>query len=369
MNKLHVLNGPEMGQAFELKDAPTYVGRSEDNDIRIENKSVSRRHLKIVQRGNRFFVTDLQSENGTYVGGNLIPPGVEVEVEEGRPITMGMCMICLGEAPPEQTMPHLDAIGFTEDAAGDTGTFAAHRDKTNQKNLEFLSKVSKVIEEDLPINKILEKILEHIFDLLKRIDRVAFILVDPETEKVLDVVSKSKKPTADAYCLDVVKRVLEERKPVAFTNVQTEKKGRLVDTLRILKIESVMCLPMFSHSQAIGLIYVDSLGIPHGFRKEDVSLFTDLSQTTALAVQRARFASESTTGADTLHLELCYKLAEKERDTYPPHLRESLDKIFLNLIDMCEKSKNLTIEDLKPECKHIAESINDVEWTKLVREH
>jgi hypothetical protein len=47
-------------------------------------------------------------------------------------------------------------------------------------------------------------------------------------------------------------------------------------------------------------------------------------------------------------LELCYKLAEKERDTYPPHLRKSLDEIFLNLILMCEKTKDLTIEDLKP---------------------
>jgi hypothetical protein len=303
MHKLHVLNGPEMGQVFELKDAPTYVGRSEDNDIQIENRSVSRRHLKIVQRENKFFVTDLQSENGTFIGGNLIPPGLEVEVEDGRPITMGMCMICLGEAPPEQAMPFLDPIGFAEDSAEQSGIFAAPRDKTNQKKLEFLSNVSKVTKEDLPLNRALEKILEYILDLLKRIDRVAFILVDPETEKVLDVVSKSKKPTSDAYCIDVVKRVLEDRKPVAFSNVQTEEDGELVDTLRIMKIESVMCLPMFSRSQPIGLIYVDSLERPHGFRKDDLSLFTELSQITALSVQKARFASESTGYADNLHLD------------------------------------------------------------------
>jgi hypothetical protein len=35
MDILHVLDEPEMGQAFELKDAPTYVGRSEVNCIRI----------------------------------------------------------------------------------------------------------------------------------------------------------------------------------------------------------------------------------------------------------------------------------------------------------------------------------------------
>ena len=68
-------------------------------------------------------------------------------------------------------------------------------------------------------------------------------------------------------------------------------------------------------------------------------------------------------------LELCYKLAEKDRGTYPPRFRESLDKMFLRLIDMCERSNNLKIEDLKSDFKHIAESIDDVEWTELTREH
>ena len=66
-------------------------------------------------------------------------------------------------------------------------------------------------------------------------------------------------------------------------------------------------------------------------------------------------------------LELCYKLAEKDRNTYSPQLRESLDKVFLHLIDMCEKSDKLKIEDLKSDCRHIAESINDVEWKELIR--
>jgi hypothetical protein len=64
---------------------------------------------------------------------------------------------------------------------------------------------------------------------------------------------------------------------------------------------------------------------------------------------------------------LCYKLTEKDRDTCPLQVQESLNKIFLNLIDMCEKSKSLTIEDLKPELKHIAESIKDYQWTDLTR--
>jgi len=49
MTKLHILNGPKIGRSFELSDVATYVGRSLDNDIQIEDKTVSRKHLKIVK--------------------------------------------------------------------------------------------------------------------------------------------------------------------------------------------------------------------------------------------------------------------------------------------------------------------------------
>ncbi len=303
MHKLHVLNGPEMGQSFELKDALIYVGRSEDNDIQIDDKTVSRRHLKIVQRENRLLVTDLKSENGTFIGGNLVTSGLEVEVEEGATLTIGMCMICLGRDPIEQMIPFLEPIGFTDEAGEERSTLAAYRDQTNHRRRVFLSEVSKIIDGNLPLKKTLKGILENIFDLLKRIDRVAFILVDPDTEKILDVVSSSKKSASDTYCVEVVKRVMKDRRVVAVSNVQTEEQDELVDTLKISKIESVMCVPMFSRSQLIGLIYVDSLGRPYGFRKEDLPLFTDLSQMTALAVEKAQLSAKSTRGTDNLPLD------------------------------------------------------------------
>jgi hypothetical protein len=303
MHKLHVLNGPEMGQAFELKDGLTYVGRSEDNDIQINDKTVSRRHLKIVLRDNRLFVTDLKSENGTFISGDPITSGLEIEVEEGEILTIGMCMICLGQGPVEEMIPFLEPIGFTDEAGEILADFAAYRDQTNHRRRAFLSKVSEIIEGNLPLKEALREILENIFVLLKRIDRVAFVLIDPDTQEILDVVSSSKQTTSDTYCLEVVKRVMQDGRVVAVSNVRTEEQDEIVDTLKILKIESVMCVPMFSRSRLIGLIYVDSLGRPYGFRKEDLPLFTDLSQMTALAVEKAQLSAESTRRPDNSSLD------------------------------------------------------------------
>ena len=303
MTRLHVLNGPGIGRSFELGDIATYIGRSPDNDIQIGDKTVSRKHLKIVKRGRKYFITDLKSRNGTFFNGNFIAPGLELELKEGVPIAIGMSVICLGEGCKEQMMPFLDSIGLTQEPGEESGIFVEHRDKTNQKKLEFLYKVSDLLTENLPINETLEKILDYVFDLLRRIDRAAFILVDPETEKILDLISRTAKPSADtttAYCPDVVRGVMENREPLVISNVEVEMENELRDTLKILKIDSVMCVPLISRSRIMGVLYVDSLERPFGFRREDLSLFADLCQRTALAVEHARLTFELPTIPDHL---------------------------------------------------------------------
>jgi pSer/pThr/pTyr-binding forkhead associated (FHA) protein len=76
MARLHILNGPDRGQSFRLMDGATYLGRSTDNDIRIRDKTVSRRHLRIVKKGSNYSVMDLKSRSGTFYNGTYLSSGV-----------------------------------------------------------------------------------------------------------------------------------------------------------------------------------------------------------------------------------------------------------------------------------------------------
>ena len=94
MNRLYILDGPEKGKAFELEsDTIYYLGRSSRNHVQLSDTYVSRRHLKIFRRGERYFIEDLNSKNGTSVDGELIDPGLELEVREGVPIVIGVSVI------------------------------------------------------------------------------------------------------------------------------------------------------------------------------------------------------------------------------------------------------------------------------------
>jgi hypothetical protein len=305
MSKVYVLNGPEIGEAFKLRDGVNFLGRSPDNEIRLTDKTVSRKHLKVVRKGDKYLITDLKSRNGTFVSGEFMSPGKEVEVGEGVPIAVGITVICLGEGCAEQMVPFLESIDLTEDPEELNRTLQMQRDRAAQNKLRFLYNASKALTEDLSIKETLEKLLVHIFELLKRVDRGVFVLTDPDTAVVTEIIFKSNNPGDDAtsvYCEDIVKRVIESRRPFFVSDAKTDK-GEFVDTLEVLKIESVLCVPLISRSQILGAIYVDSLKRPYGFRREDLALLMNLSLRIAPAIDDARFASEILEVAEALSSE------------------------------------------------------------------
>ena len=56
----------------ELKESQLMIGRKQDNDLSIEDPSVSGHHAKIVKIQSVFFVEDLHSTNGTLVNNNAV---------------------------------------------------------------------------------------------------------------------------------------------------------------------------------------------------------------------------------------------------------------------------------------------------------
>jgi GAF domain-containing protein len=103
-----------------------------------------------------------------------------------------------------------------------------------------------------------------------------------------------------AYCRDVIIQVVKTRRPIVVSDVETEEPSKLVDTLKVLKILSVMCVPLIYRSEILGAIYVDSLERPYGFRRDDLLLFMDLSQRVAIALENIRMVSELSSIADSL---------------------------------------------------------------------
>ncbi len=65
------VKGESIG-TFNITTAPMIVGRDPKSDVVIKSETVSKNHLKIIPKGDQFFLVDLGSTNGTYVNGEKI---------------------------------------------------------------------------------------------------------------------------------------------------------------------------------------------------------------------------------------------------------------------------------------------------------
>ncbi len=76
-----VTAGTSEGATAALEDAPILIGRGSDAAIRLEDDYVSTRHARIAASGDQWFVEDLGSTNGTYIG--------TVRITQPTTITLG----------------------------------------------------------------------------------------------------------------------------------------------------------------------------------------------------------------------------------------------------------------------------------------
>ncbi|MDY7035265.1 MAG: ATP-binding protein [Thermodesulfobacteriota bacterium] len=296
MTKINVMNGPIEGRSFDIIHDLTFIGRGTDNDIQIKDPSISRKHVKITRKGDKFFLEDLKSHNGTLYNGRLIKPGHEFRIKEGVPISIGNIIINLGKDDAEEGMVTKHSINIFK-GKGESRENLFYKDKrlTNRKNLELIYEVSTSLMHSLDINEISEKIMDSIFSSLKRIDSGSVLLIDEKTGEVNEILSRSrsgKKNIKMNYSRTVVDRVIREGKAIVMSDISREEPGDLSESIKIKRIKSIMCVPLTCKSEIRGVIYVHSINVPQGFRKDDLFLLTGLTGPAAVALENALLYSK-----------------------------------------------------------------------------
>src|SRR5688572_24089603 len=92
---LTVIKGPEQGQSFALdgsQPSRILLGQAPACDIRLTDRTVSRRHVALDVEGGRVRVSDLGSKNGTRINGVKV---IEAWVQGGETIQVGSTLFRL----------------------------------------------------------------------------------------------------------------------------------------------------------------------------------------------------------------------------------------------------------------------------------
>jgi hypothetical protein len=79
MAEWHVVLNERVLERFRMEEGDKVtIGRGEMVDVRLDNGAVSRQHAALEMRGGKYFLTDLESTNGTSVNGTRIKGCVPV---------------------------------------------------------------------------------------------------------------------------------------------------------------------------------------------------------------------------------------------------------------------------------------------------
>lgn len=88
---LVVTEGPLAGTEVELATSPILMGRAQEATLVLEDDYASGRHARLFPQGTRWFIEDLGSTNGTFLGGTQLTRALPVEL--GVPIRIGKTVI------------------------------------------------------------------------------------------------------------------------------------------------------------------------------------------------------------------------------------------------------------------------------------
>jgi GAF domain-containing protein len=291
MPLLYMLSGPNAGDSCEVKDGTTLVGRGSDNDLQIIEQSISRKHARILLSGDRLFIEDLGSQNGTQINGHPVGSSFQIEIKEGDFISLGSVLMSLGKPYAEDGMVTQYSISLKE-RPEEPAKHLLHKDRriTDREKLETIYEVSTLLMQSLDVDEIGEKILDSVFSCIKSIDNAALLLVDQETGEFRQITARSKEHGKEfemSYSRTIVNRVILEGKAIMMSDTSLAEETDLSESMIWMRIKSVMCVPLISKTDVHGVIYVHSTSVPHGFSMSDLQLLSALSSPAALAIENA----------------------------------------------------------------------------------
>ncbi|MBW1921070.1 MAG: FHA domain-containing protein [Deltaproteobacteria bacterium] len=294
--KIYLLNGSSEKRSFLLEKEVTVVGRGSSSDIVIDDPSVSRRHAKIIKKGDRFYAEDLGSQNGTWINGHPINPNFQIEIKEGDSIGVGNVSMSFGKPFSEEGMVTQFSISLSDRAEESWKDLLSRAEQiTDRDKLETIYDLSTVLLQSFDITEICQDMLDSVFSCLPGIDSGAVLLVDPESGEPKEIIARTRshEEAGEAkYSHSIVKRVIEEGKAIVMADVRAEGEEDLSNSIVMMRLKSLMCVPLISKSEIHGVIYVHSVRAPKGFSKDDLFMLTALSIPAALAIENAKLFAE-----------------------------------------------------------------------------
>jgi putative nucleotidyltransferase with HDIG domain len=288
------------------------LGRTSQSDVQIDDPSVSRRHCEISLDEGILHIKDLGSANGTFINERAI---TEADARAGDEIRLGGAIldvrdpdhvaseddsaaVTVGESTVESVIQrriepsHVDWLTPSPD--GVTAPEASLL-KHMQRHLSTLHRISEELAAARDINRITDATLQMILRVLPA-DRSAVLLrregaPSGETE-VLAARTRVQSGRRFAVSRTLIADVIARGVSVFAHDASSDERFSSGDSIIQQQVRSVMCVPLRTTDQVLGVLYVDSLSGAGRFDESDLELLAAIGNQAGVAIHRVRLMGD-----------------------------------------------------------------------------
>jgi transcriptional regulator with GAF, ATPase, and Fis domain len=255
-----------------ISDTPLVLGRSEDCDVVLDDRRISRHHCRITSSGDgQWMLEDLGSQTGTLLGG--------ARVDGPRPLAAGE-HFQIGPMTVHVESRHLAAILSGEH-------------ERDERTVGILLQTIDELYGTSSIDGVLTTIVDRAM-VLTEADRGA-ILVCGDGSRLEAAVARSR-DAEDLAADEVLSRslpqqVLRSGEPVVLADV-TDSLRELPDSVVAGALRSVVCVPLPGKDRPLGVLYADGRQPARRFGPAELAVLQALALHGAVALERARLHQE-----------------------------------------------------------------------------
>jgi sigma-B regulation protein RsbU (phosphoserine phosphatase) len=290
-------------ERYPLTKARVTVGRSRESDIFLPDQWLSRHHAAIEERGDGYWVTDLNSKNGTLLNGE--PVREWRRLRPGDVITLGehtltFCTDAAEEEEEEREPEGTRVFSVKELSAINTRPAIDPAELQRQNRvLAILSKAASELVVHRPLDELFQLVLDLLLEAVGA-ERGAILLLEGGPPH--PVIKASRSRTGDPLTRvsrSIARRAMEERVSLLLPNVLEDVRFKSEDSILASGIRTAMCAPLWftatgeGRDSVIGLVYVDSLQHAHAFTEDDLRVLTALANVAAAKIENVRLLEES----------------------------------------------------------------------------
>jgi adenylate cyclase len=272
-----------------MPDGTWTVGRGAGCTVVLQSPGVSREHARFRVARRRLFVADAGSARGTRVNGRNVTG--EAEVPAGGVVQLGDVRIAcapVGHVPVAISDETSMAAGVATIVRPIVMGPSAPRPSADPGRLmTLLSEIGKTLVTAGPLDDLLGRVVTLAFGVLPA-EQAVVMLRDGGGQLAPRVMRRRdgefvERPLVSRTVIDLV---LRDRVALLAADAPTDDRLHGAESIHVMQVRSIMCAPLWSRDQIIGVLVVDS-PFSRQFTEADLDVFHALANYAAAAIDTA----------------------------------------------------------------------------------